>query len=273
MDERLDLQPPGEQDATENPLVEETSAEYLGRWNRLVSTTNWEKGRIICQWREALATAGADPSLGTDDAWSRRVGDVSPQHVGRLRRVYQRFGQVYTQYSKLYWSHFQAAADWLDAEMWLEGAVQNGWSVAQMRQQRWQAIGAPPDLKPRPEDVIAAELDEDAGSVDRSASAELTASIRDVEGTEVGEEGSPPIEADESAFTSDEPSDGYASASAAPLRPFENLAPLPPDLDAAFEAFKLAILHHKVAGWQEISCGDVLTTLEALRQLALAPAE
>ena len=27
---------------------------FVGQWNRLVSTTNWEKGRIICQWRDAL---------------------------------------------------------------------------------------------------------------------------------------------------------------------------------------------------------------------------
>jgi hypothetical protein len=58
-----------------------------------------------------------------------------------------------------------------------------------------------------------------------------------------------------------------------PLRPFENLASLPPDLDEAFEAFKLAIVHHKLSGWQEISLGDVLAVLDALKQLAQAPAE
>jgi hypothetical protein len=35
----------------------------------------------------------------------------------------------------------------------------------------------------------------------------------------------------------------------------------------------LAILHHKVSGWAEISCRDVVAVLEALRQLALAPTE
>ena len=24
---------------------------FVGQWQRLVSTTNWDKGRIICQWR------------------------------------------------------------------------------------------------------------------------------------------------------------------------------------------------------------------------------
>ena len=35
-------------------LTKEASAEFLGRWSRLVSTTNWEKGHIINEWRQAL---------------------------------------------------------------------------------------------------------------------------------------------------------------------------------------------------------------------------
>ena len=50
-----------EQSSEAMAMIEEASAEYLGKWNRLVSTTNWEKGRIICQWREALEEAGAGP--------------------------------------------------------------------------------------------------------------------------------------------------------------------------------------------------------------------
>lgn len=57
--EPLDPQTPVEQPVVDGPLVEETSIEYLGRWNRLVSTTNWEKGRIISEWRESLLEAGA----------------------------------------------------------------------------------------------------------------------------------------------------------------------------------------------------------------------
>ena len=34
--------------------IDAASATYLGRWHRLVSTTNWEKGRIIHEWRQAL---------------------------------------------------------------------------------------------------------------------------------------------------------------------------------------------------------------------------
>src|SRR5262245_1921842 len=104
--------------------LERASPPYIGRWNHLVSTTNWEKGRIIAQWRDALLAEGAPAAHSSDEAWSRLVGGVTGQHAGRLRRVYQRFGQVYEGYEGLYWSHFQAAVEWDDAEMWLEGAVQ-----------------------------------------------------------------------------------------------------------------------------------------------------
>jgi hypothetical protein len=43
-------------------------------------------------------------------------------------------------------------------------------------------------------------------------------------------------------------------------------------LSEAFENFKLAILRHKTAGWQEVSCSDVLLSLDALKALATAPA-
>src|SRR5205814_1524325 len=43
----------------------------------------------------------------------------------------------------------------------IEGAVQNGWSVAQMREQRWETLGKVAADKPRPEDVISSDTDED----------------------------------------------------------------------------------------------------------------
>src|SRR5437868_5841591 len=100
-------------------LADDASTVFLGQWNRLVSATNWEKGRIIFEWRQALVASAAPAAEFSDDAWSRRVGNVSGQHVGRLRRVYERFGQTRETFGALYWSHFQAALDWTDAEMWL----------------------------------------------------------------------------------------------------------------------------------------------------------
>jgi hypothetical protein len=257
-----------------DPVVEATSTEYLGRWNRLVSTTNWEKGRIICQWREALESAGAPASSCTDEAWSRRVGNVSPQHAGRLRRTYQRFGATYEQYLGLYWSHFQVALDWDDAEMWLEGAVQSGWSVAAMREQRWNTLGAPPELKPRDEDMITGELDEDLTPGGEppldGAVGESLGEVRAADGDEAGSFDDSAAPADPSA-QSDEADP--ASPEPAPSRPFENVGPLPPDLDEAVESLKLAILNHKIDGWREIRLEQMLGVIEALRQLALAPGE
>ena len=67
--------------------------------------------------------------------------------------------------------------------------------------------------------------------------------------------------------------DSYPGDEPAPVRPFENLPALPADLRDAFDGFKLAIIHHRISNWQEVSREDVLATLEALRQLTLAPAE
>ena len=89
---------------------------FIGQWNRLISTTNWEKGQIICQWREALITSGTAVTEYSDEAWAQLVGGVTSQHVGRLRRVYHRFGDVSTQYESLHWSHFHACLDWDDAD-------------------------------------------------------------------------------------------------------------------------------------------------------------
>ena len=69
--------------------------------------------------------------------------------MGRLRRVFQRFGTTQQDYAGLFWSHFFAALDWNDAEMWLEGAVQNGWSVSAMRRQRWETLDGTPDTEPQ----------------------------------------------------------------------------------------------------------------------------
>jgi hypothetical protein len=55
------------------------------------------------------------------------------------------------------------------------------------------------------------------------------------------------------------------------VRPFAQLSELPSDLSEALEAFKLAILHHKMEDWQQIARDDVLASLDALKQLVMAP--
>jgi hypothetical protein len=276
---------PSKNDALLAPVesVEDPSAPFVHRWNELVSVTNWEKGRIICQWRESLAKSGAPASQYADEAWAECVGHVTGQHVGRLRRVFQRFGAVCTEYPGLYWSHFQVAMDWDDAEMWLEGAVQSGWSVSQMRAARWEAHGAPASLKPRDEDIIVGELDEDA-TIRPEDDGRLTprsSTVRDVGGRlGVGADEEPADAEDRSTTKASRaercrPGDSFAAGAAGAderKRPFEDLPKLPDDLAEAFEQLKLVILAHKMAGWSEISRDDMLACLDALKELALQPA-
>src|SRR4029079_8558432 len=120
----------------------------------------------IHEWRQAMVDAESPAAEYSDDTWSRRAGNVTGQHVGRLRRVYERFGGVFQDYPGLYWSHFQAAIDWNDAEMWLEGAIQNRWSVSEMRRERWQAFGGWEEQRRQDGEIVAAELDEDAAPVE-----------------------------------------------------------------------------------------------------------
>lgn len=276
-----------EDDAT--LVVDQTSQPYVGRWQRLVSTTNWEKGRIIYEWRAALVDAAAPATEYSDEAWSRLVGGVTGQHAGRLRRVYDRFGAVYTDYDGLYWSHFQATLDWEDAEMWLEGAIQNKWSVSKMRQQRWETMGAKGD-QPRTEDIVATELDEDFATVEDVVSEapadhgtqtevmrERSADTFDDEprspaGPDFGDEEDVP----RAANTVDGPDESHAveSAEAKPraesVRPFADLPPLPDDLMLAMESFQVALLRHKANHWSDVSLATVLAHLDALKVLAQA---
>jgi hypothetical protein len=251
------------------------SQPFVGQWNRLVSTTNWQKGRIIIAWREALVGQGVAVTEYSDEAWSRLVGGVTGQHVGRLRRVSQRFGETHEQFAGLYWSHFQAALDWSDAEMWLEGAVQNGWSVAQMRNQRWETLGQVDAERPQAADVIANETDEDfepgrtAEPVPHTISpeyGEVQGGPR-VDGPDFGDDASGSRKNSGDYDDADEPS----GPSAELVRPFENLPELPDDLAEAFDTMKLAILRHKTSGWEAIAAADVLRSLDALKALVTAP--
>ncbi|MCA9173275.1 MAG: hypothetical protein KDB14_02185 [Planctomycetales bacterium] len=258
--------------------LNEESQPFVGRWNQLVSNTNWEKGRIIFEWREALIAADAPAAEHSDEAWARRVGGVTGQHVGRLRRVYHRFGEKHDQFENLYWSHFQAALDWDDAEMWLEGAVQSRWSVSQMRQQRFETVGGP---KPQEGEVVATELDEDFAPL---STEETPANIKGEfegssgprhEGPDFGDADDMPPDDDNAMMSGADGADGAGEGSPvsvlAPVRPFEDLPELPDDLADAFDHFKLAIIAHKNDQWQQISLEDVLHTLDALKALATAP--
>jgi len=131
-------------------LLQATSAPFVGAWQALVSQTNWEKGKIILDWREALVAADAPVNTYSDETWATLVEhSVTGQHVGRLRRVYQQFGVVQSDYANLSWTHFQIAMDWSDAEMWLEGAVQEKWSVSRCVKTVGKRLGLLPVTSPK----------------------------------------------------------------------------------------------------------------------------
>lgn len=272
MDDQTTVEPAGPVEP--NQLVEATSEIFVGEWNRLVSTTNWEKGRIIFEWRQALVESSAPVQAYSDETWARRVGGVSSQHVGRLRRVHERFAATRTTYPTLYWSHFQAALDWNDAELWLEGARLEGWSVAEMRARRWEAHGAPAELKPREEEIVAAELDEDF-LAEANAAAALGADPSDLPAIDRAAEDAG---ADDDSVGEQEPSaddspaydDERVPAATASLAGFSNL---PDDLLESFEACKLAIVRHRLAGWADVTPATVISALEALIDLTQAPLE
>jgi hypothetical protein len=252
------------------------SASFIGQWIGLISTTNWEKGVIISQWRDALKKNNVPSLEYSDEAWSQLVGGVTPQHVGRLRRTSERFGHVYREYEGIYWSHFYAALDWEDAEMWLEGAVQNGWSVSAMRRQRWEILGKMPELEPVEAEIVSSEVQEENQSLELSEGKRR--SDRDYiegpvyEGPDFGDQDPmrPPGERGARSSANKDPvgEEEYEDVDpASNVRPFESFEDLPEDVDEATNAFKVAIIRHRTAGWEEISQSDMLALLDALKLL------
>ncbi|MEO8269783.1 MAG: hypothetical protein ABI557_08685 [Aureliella sp.] len=263
----------------DDPKSLELSAEFVGRWSTLVSTTNWEKGRIICEWRDALMGSESPAVAYSDEAWSRRVGGVSPQHVGRLRRVFERFGLNYNSYAGVYWSHFLAALDWDDAELWLEGATQSGWSVSNMRRTRWESMGGQPDQEPDERDIsadgsIVIGVDDDytplAEAEDLTGAKDGPRSVAEgprPDGPDFGDEDDMSPKAQAAADNDDDPMpwEEDMSQNAPSESPFARLPSLPVDLAEALEQFKLAIIRHRTDGWSDISQADVHQALDALK--------
>ncbi len=284
--------------------AEEMASAFVGRWNCLVSNTNWEKGRIISQWRRTLIEAGAAVTDYSDEAWAKQVGGVTASHVGRLRRVYDVFGDSHESYRGLFWTHFLVALDWDDAPLWLEGASQSRWSVSQMRQQHCEANGG--DAAQLASQAIAAnELDEDFDSEEwvegtGTTDANPTSTERMNTGTQPAQGGGSTKKYDDNAggvssgpaaegpdFGDEEslnrlsddfhqnaapvqPTGSAVPAGDALVQPFAGLPELPDDLVDAVEMLKLSVLRHKTSGWKEVPAEVVLQYLQAFRVLVEA---
>ncbi|MDZ4850849.1 MAG: hypothetical protein SGI77_16295 [Pirellulaceae bacterium] len=251
----------------------EFAAPFVKKWNQLISQTNWEKGSIIVDWRANLIASGIGSSAYSDEAWSRIVEGVSPQHVGRLRRVYDRFKGSYATYTGLYWTHFMSALDWSDAEMWLEGAVQSGWSVSQMRRTRWQAMGEDPSTAPDESEIVTAEADEDFEPLSEDGEvAETNRELQDrmgttgplPEGPDFGEGETTGAESESNAADYQEMDVEDDEVHGDLVSPFASLPQLPVDIADALEQFKLAIVRHRASKWQDVSPATIQLVLDAL---------
>ncbi len=253
--------------------TEAVAAPYVNRWNRLVSQTNWEKGSIIVQWRAELVAAKAHPTQYSDEAWAKSVEGVSAQHVGRLRRVYDRFKDTHTTYQGLYWTHFLAAMDWSDAELWLEGAAQSKWSVSEMRRTRWESTGKLPGDDPTSNPVAAVDSDEDFTPLVEEDSIEVDREAEDRIGTDGPLNEGPDFgegESDGEVATAEayEDVDAPEAADFEGSNPFAELPSLPDDVADAMEQFKLAIVRHRLAQWSEVTPATIQRVLDALGMFA-----
>jgi hypothetical protein len=159
-----------------------------------------------------------------------------------------------------------------------------------MRIQRWEAIGAPEELKPRSEDVLTAELDDDvnprndsfASKTDNSTEVKIreigAADI--VDGFEPSNLSSPTNDNESKTKKKQKKSETkqYDSIPAGKILQTgevltnlsNNSATLPNDLAEATESFKVAILNHKLASWQEVSVEVVMSCLDSLQALVIS---
>lgn len=262
-----DLEPDAE--SLNLPVVEEVSSDFISSWNRLISMTNWEKGKLIHNWRSKLIETGVPRQFYSDDLLAKRLGNVSGQHIGRLRRVFERFGDTFEQYSGLFWSHFQAVLDWDDAENWLADASENQWSVATMRLQRWESIGSPAGQKPNDADIIMSEPDEDVNPYNDSDTV-LDGRKSSVEPNKNKDKKKK--DTSSGGGTSESGADDYLGDFSSPAEAFaqmKQIKDLPEDLKEAFEQLKVVILSHKVSGWREVEPQRILTFLNAMKVVVM----
>jgi hypothetical protein len=259
-------------EAWNDPQTQSLSEDYAGRWHRLVSNTNWEKGKIISLWRKALVDAGSDPVQYRDEVWARGVGGLTPHHASRLRRVHERFGETQATYPGLFWTHFLVALDWEDAELWLEGASRTPWSVSQMKRARWEARGKLDAELPEATIEVAeeSEFDERAG-MEEAVSAEVDPQLKDRIGTSGPRNEGPDFgDWDQEAGGATEDAESIVdmdSDSVAALSPFASIRGLPEDVLEAAEALKLSLIRHRSSGWSQMEKQDFQRLLDAFQKL------
>ncbi len=236
-----------------------------------------KKGRIIHDWRAALIEAGAAVEEFSDEAWATRVKNVSGQHVGRLRRAFERFGATFKNIAISTGAISKQRLEWDDAEMWLEGASQNDWSISEMRRHRAETLGqVEADQNNAVNESLSDQFDEDSEPVEKEiragASSDQDAPHSDIasgpihDGPDFGDEANEVTGTHGSldSFTETMIDDQRPTTV---HRPFADLPSLPEDLSSAFENLKLSILRHKTTDWQHVQPSEVKAHLVAMLQL------
>jgi hypothetical protein len=254
------------------------SQEFVGRWLKLSSETNWEKGRIIAQWRASLIDSGVPSNQYSDEAWASRVGNVTCQHIGRLRRVFDRFGETYGEYPKIYWTHFWAAIDWDDAELWLEGASRGRWSISKMCRMRAESMqlanGQTIDsvvaseatrIESETDDGFSGQVDESKNGEDsQESSKERFESSPLDEGPDFCDEKIANV-TEQAPEVSSKSQPDFSSESSATKNPFDGLGKLPLDIVESVDPLKLCILRYRANDWNGFSKSQMLDLIEALK--------
>jgi hypothetical protein len=182
----------------------------------------------------------------------------------------------------VYWSHFLAGLEWDDAEMWLEGASQSGWSVNDMRAARADALGLTAEVVAEEvaaeEQIVREQVDEDFEPLEEIVNRESVVADAEAE-DRVGttgplNEGPDFGESDEGLDRRSEEDDDEddlpfeVSEPKSYTNPFASLPQVPADIAEAMELFKLAIVRHRNSHWEEVSQAHVLQVLDAVRTFA-----
>ena len=108
-----------------------------------VSQCNWVVGECASNWTQKYARGRTDHDFG------QMVG-LSGDQIYQRRRVWSKFGKLYTEYPNLKWSFFYVTLNWEDSEECLSWANDTSATVAEMR--AWRRARNGEDLNAESED-------------------------------------------------------------------------------------------------------------------------
>lgn len=106
--------------------ITETEQQLIEQAQIAVTRCNWVVGECASKWTRKYSRGRTDGDFGL------LVG-LSADQIYQRRRVWETYGDVYTQYDHLKWSHFYVSLNWDDAPECLQWAQENEATVAEMK--------------------------------------------------------------------------------------------------------------------------------------------